>query len=219
MDQDETPTELLPGSAAGPRQPTEPLALARYAERMVVDGPQQTAESAWGPDHGVGPSEPPTQTIIGLPARASGPVRSAPGQRAGASPPSSRSWRPRWLLVAGIAIGIVVVAVCALIVVNLTAAKPTSVVLIHPARPAAPTSTVTQRAGQASSAPRQAPAARAPAQAAGQEPTAQAAPPPPPAASAQPSPSASPAPAGSTGPAASRPSQPPSPGATGAASP
>jgi hypothetical protein len=219
VDQDETPTEVLPGSAAGQHQPTEPLALARYAERMAVDGPQHPAESAWWPDHRVGQAEPPTQTIIGLPARARGPVRSAPGQRAGASLASPRGGRPRWLLVAGIAIGLVVVAVCGLTVVKLTAAKPTSVVLIHPARSAATATTVTHGAGPGSAAPGQAPAVTAPAQAAGQQPAAQMAPPPSPAASAQPSPSASSAPAGSTSPAASPPAQPPSPGATGAASP
>lgn len=83
VDQEEAPTEVLPGSAAGPHPPAEPLALARYAERMAADAPQHPAESRRKPAHPVTPAEPPTQTIIGLPARASGLVRSAPGGRAG----------------------------------------------------------------------------------------------------------------------------------------
>jgi hypothetical protein len=216
VDQDETPTDVLPESTGRLRQPTEPAALARYAERIPWDSPQHPAGSRWEPNATGTAPDPPTQTLVGLGA----PVPPAPaavtaGQPAGTGP-ASPGRRRRWLRGAGIAIGLLIVAAGGLTAVKLTAVKQPSVVLIHPARPGAPANTVTH-APQGTTAPQQAPAVTGPSQAASQPPAAQAAPPPP-AASAQPVPSASAAPTGSTTQAASPPAQPPTAGATSAPS-
>jgi hypothetical protein len=198
---------------AGPHPPTEPLALARYAERMAWDSPPHPEESRREPAAMGAAADPPTQTLVGLGASIPpAPAVATAGQRTGTGPASPGRRRRRWLWGVGIAIGILIVAAGGLTAMKLTVAKQASVVLIHPAQPRATTSTLTHGAGQGTTAPQQAPAVTGPSQAASQPPTAQAAPTPP-AASAQPAPPASPAPAGST----TQPAQQPTSGATSAA--
>jgi hypothetical protein len=208
--QDESPTEVLPRSEGGQHPPTEPLALARYAERMAWDSRQHPAESRWEPGPTGSAPDPPTQTIVGLPA----PVPAAP-----ASMPAVRSRRPRWLRGAGIAVGVLMVAVCGLIAVKLAAGRPATVMLIHPGRPTGTTNTVMPGAGQDRAVPQEAPAVTRPAQATDRPPAAQAAPPPSPVASVSPSVPASPASTGSMAQTISPPTQQPSSGATSAATP